>query len=71
MKELINLMNNVLMNNVIVLLAIIVVGGVGALLEWVQICNLAESWKRGRAVARQRPRVRIPCPSFMVFPNWL
>ena len=38
MKEIINLMNNT-----IVLSAIIVVGGVGALLEWVQICNLAKS----------------------------
>ena len=34
-----------LMNNTIVLVAIIVVGGVGALLERVQICNLAGSWK--------------------------
>ena len=34
-----------LMNNTIVLVTIIVVGGVGALQEWVQICNLAGSWK--------------------------
>ena len=32
-----------LMNNTIVLSAIIVVGGAGALLERVQICNLAKS----------------------------
>ena len=38
MKEIINLMNNT-----IVLSAIIVVGGAGPLLEWVQICNLAKS----------------------------
>ena len=38
MKEIINLMNNT-----IVLFAIIVVGGAGALLEWVQICNFAGS----------------------------
>ena len=38
MKEIINLMNNT-----IVLSAIIVVGGAGALLERVQICNLAKS----------------------------
>ena len=38
MKEIINLMNNT-----ITLLTIIVVGGAGALLEWVQICNLAKS----------------------------
>ena len=60
MSELINLMNNA-----IILIAIIVVGGAGALLEWVQICNLAKNWKRGRAGARRRPRVRIPYPSFI------
>ena len=38
MKEIINLMNNT-----IILSAIIVVGGAGALMEWVQICNLAKS----------------------------
>lgn len=48
MNEIINLMNNT-----ITLLAIIVVGGVGVLLEWVQICNLAGSWKRGQAVTRR------------------
>lgn len=60
MKEIINLMNNT-----IVLSAISVVGGTGPLLEWVQICNLARGCKRGRAAARQRPEVRIPCLSFI------
>jgi len=62
MNEIINLMNNT-----IVVLTITVVGGAGALLEWVQICNLAGSWKRGRAAMRRRPRVRIPCPSTILF----
>lgn len=41
MKDIINLMKNT-----IVLLTIIVVGGAGALLERVQICNLLEVGKK-------------------------
>lgn len=33
-----------IMNSTIILLIIMVVGGSGALLEWVCICNLAGSW---------------------------
>jgi hypothetical protein len=50
-----------LMKNTIVLLMTIVVGGAGALLERVQICNLPEVVKRGRADIRA-PRGSNPLP---------